>query len=578
MKNNALFIFSGILLLIIIFLNPLFAAKDVSQIIKNKDSFNQIEDVLLLSQKFGKDTVLIKKNLAPLLELAKKQKNIPLEWAYYMQLADAYSIAIDNTNPKSDYYFEKANHLAQSNNKLELEMMGYIRQGYYHFVYRRINEAFPYFLKANDLKSKVEISKIPLVAQHYQFIANFFYYIGESNRALDYLNDAVVYAKPATRLKIDLLNSIANYVAKKQSSDIAIEHFNTALKEAQLAKDSVWIGIISGNLATYEWAKGNKNHAIDLIKKNIALSMQYNEPIDAMRSNLSLAGWYTSLGQWDMAENYIRESQKLMEEKPYYVQFKMNAALILSKIAHGKQDSQRELSQLKEYITLRDSLEKRGNVEQMQKVIWQNESERYERNVREAEEKRNQLKQQYQYIAILLSLLFCIVILLINRSKAKIKIKNSLLEKEQLALTYKKQLVEQELSILKNSLEEFTNTIKRNDVQIKQLRNDIAVAVKNDPDNIGLITESLNMMLQSNIMTDDRWINFRIVFDKVYPGYLSEMKEKYDKITENDLKILALLKLDLSNNMMSNVLCISIEGIKKAKQRLRKKTEVIKEL
>jgi DNA-binding CsgD family transcriptional regulator len=49
------------------------------------------------------------------------------------------------------------------------------------------------------------------------------------------------------------------------------------------------------------------------------------------------------------------------------------------------------------------------------------------------------------------------------------------------------------------------------------------------------------------------------------------MKDGHAKITENDLRILALQKLELSNASMSELLCISIEVIKKAKQRLKKK-------
>lgn len=56
----------------------------------------------------------------------------------------------------------------------------------------------------------------------------------------------------------------------------------------------------------------------------------------------------------------------------------------------------------------------------------------------------------------------------------------------------------------------------------------------------------------------------------LYPGYLSQMKKNYKKITDNDLRILVLQKLDLNNSSMSELLCVSTEAIKKAKQRLKK--------
>lgn len=151
--------------------------------------------------------------------------------------------------------------------------------------------------------------------------------------------------------------------------------------------------------------------------------------------------------------------------------------------------------------------------------------------------------------------------------------RNTLLEKDQLTLAYEKQLLDQELLILKDSLGEFTNTIKQNDTTIQQLRQEIVKVSEQNPAYMAQVADNLNAMLQTHIMTDDRWLKFRHVFDKVYPGYLSQMKKNYAKITDNDLRILALQKLDLNNSSMSELLCVSIEAIRKAKQRLKKKIE-----
>jgi len=78
-------------------------------------------------------------------------------------------------------------------------------------------------------------------------------------------------------------------------------------------------------------------------------------------------------------------------------------------------------------------------------------------------------------------------------------------------------------------------------------------------------------------MTDERWQKFKHVFNKVYPAYRTQMRQTYPKVTENDLKILALLKLDLSNASMSELLCVSVEAVRKAKQRLKKKLEQTEE-
>lgn len=548
--------------------------QSIEKITHIEDPVRQLEAVLQFPANFGKDTVALKNTLAPVLTFADRKHNNILKWGYYMRMADGYSIAFDRTNAVSDQYYRLAEQLLQKYPSIELEMIGYVRQGYYNFVYRKVKEAFPFFLRANDLKSRIDIKKIPLVVKHYQFIANFYSYIGDHSIAVDYLQEALPFSKAASRERVDLINAIAVYLTKDSLNHQAVTYFNRAMSEAKLAKDSVWIGIISGNLADQAWKAGNKQKAIALIQKNIALSMQFNERKDAMRANLNLANWYIVLKKWALARQHVVTSMSLMEEKPYFLQYKMEASKLLSAIAQGLNQKEDELKYLHVYLLLKDSLEKRINDKEIQRALWQRETDRYHRAIQSAEEKRLHTKRIYQFIGLCLILVFAIILLLINRSKAKIKMRNTLLEKDQLKLGYERQLLDQELLILKDSLSEFTNTIKQNDTTIQELRQEIVKVSEQSPVYMAQVSDTLNAMLQTHIMTDERWLKFRHVFDKVYPGYLSQMKQNYSKITDNDLRILALQKLELNNSSMSELLCVSNEAIKKAKQRLKKKMEV----
>ncbi|MGF7023437.1 helix-turn-helix transcriptional regulator [Sphingobacterium sp. HSC-15S19] len=547
--------------------------QSVAEISAIENPVVQLEAVLLLPIRFDGDTIKLRNALAPVFELADKKRNIALKWAYYMRMADGFSIAFDRINSSSERYYRLAEQLLRVHPDAELEMLGCAREGYYNFVYRRVKEAFPFFLRANDLKSKVNIKKIPLVVKHYQFMASFYSYIGDQANAVVYLEEALPFTKPASRERVDLINSIAVYLAKDSLNHQAFSYLNRAMDEAKLAKDSVWIGIISGNLADHAWRKGEREKAIALVKKNIALSMHYNERTDAMRANLNLANWYIELKEWKLAEQYTMACEHLMEDKPYFLKYKMELAKSKSNIMRGLGREGEELKQLHLYLMLKDSLEKRTNDKEIQKMLWQRESEKYNRTIQATEEKRIRTKRMYQFIGIVLMLIFAIVVLLVNKSKIKIKMRNTLLEKDQLALAYEKQLLDQELMILRNSLTEFTGTIRQNDVIIQQLRQEVVKISESDPAYLTQVTDNLNALLQQHIMTDERWQKFKHVFNKVYPAYLTQMRQTYPKITENDLKILALLKLDLSNASMSELLCVSVEAVRKAKQRLKKKLE-----
>ncbi len=563
------------LCLLIFFGIPILSAqsKDGLEKLKTiKDPLKQLEFALQQSVNFGKDTIKLQQELGPLLKFAKENKSISLQWAYYMLMADGYSIAFDQVNHRSNYYFKKASKLFSNNKFLELKRMGLIREGYYHFTYREVKEAFPFFLQANGLKANVNLKHVPLVPLHYGFIANFYSYIGNQAQAISYLQSAIPYTEELSRKRIDMVNAIAVYMERDSLLDDAYHYYKEALHIANLAKDSVWIGIISGNIAEQEMNKGNFDQAITLVKQNIALSSKYNELLDAMRANLTLASLYIKQKKWILAKDAVLESQKFMEEKPYFLPYQMNSFKYLAEISAGLGQANQELLYLNKYVLLRDSLAKKENNAELQKIYWEWEAEKFNLAIQEEQDKRNQIKRGYQFVGILLIFGFVIVVLLIHRSRSKIMLRSTLLEKEQLRLSYEKQLVDHELAILKNSLEEFTATLKQNDLTIRQLRNEIEEADQN-PEYQQQISDNLNELLESHIMTDDRWIRFKHVFERVYPDYLAQKKLANPKLSENDLRLLALLKLDLSNRSMSDLLGVSIEGVKKAKQRLKKKLD-----
>ena len=549
-------------------------AQEITNIQTQKDQKKQLEIALKMKVDYKKDTLALIKNLHPLLQLSNQERSIPLKWAYFMLMADGFSIAFDQVNPRSNAYYKLASELIERENLTELRMIGNIRQGYYLYTYREVKEAFPYFLLAADLEREVNTAKVPLLPEHYTFIANFYSYIGDQEKAIAFLKTALPFTEDLSRRKIDMTNAIGVYYKKAALFDKAYPFYKQALEIATTAKDSVWMGIIAGNLADYEWENGNEDRAIALVKQNIELSLKYNEVLDAMRANLEVARMYTHQKKWDLAEKHIAESTALMADKPYFLVFKRDAAKILAEIAAGKGQKDLELAHLKKYLVLKDSLEARSNNEAMQKIYWQWEIERYELANQQAETKRRQIKQTYQYVGVVIILGFIIVLLLINRSRTRIQIRSTELEKEQLALKFEKKLLDQELSVLKNSLQDFTDTLRRNDHTIQQLRKEIQEKETHDPKLALEISENLSSMLESHIMTDERWLKFKHVFDKVYPDFLETQKLENPKLSESDLRLIALMKLDLNNRSMSDLLGVSIEGVKKAKQRLKKKVEL----
>ena len=77
-----------------------------------------------------------------------------------------------------------------------------------------------------------------------------------------------------------------------------------------------------------------------------------------------------------------------------------------------------------------------------------------------------------------------------------------------------------------------------------------------------------------NLQDDNNWENFKRYFEQVHKNFNSIVKSKYPEITSNELRLMALLKMNLSSKEIANILNVSNEGIKKARYRLRKKMNI----
>jgi hypothetical protein len=83
--------------------------------------------------------------------------------------------------------------------------------------------------------------------------------------------------------------------------------------------------------------------------------------------------------------------------------------------------------------------------------------------------------------------------------------------------------------------------------------------------------QQLIRAINFDLQDDKNWGNFTRYFEEVHQGFSTKAKQEFPSITANDLRLMALLKMNLTSKEIANILSISSEGIKKARYRLRKK-------
>ncbi|MDJ1485161.1 hypothetical protein QNI16_31975 [Cytophagaceae bacterium YF14B1] len=133
----------------------------------------------------------------------------------------------------------------------------------------------------------------------------------------------------------------------------------------------------------------------------------------------------------------------------------------------------------------------------------------------------------------------------------------------------------------RQKLEIYTQTILEKNQIIETIQYELEELKNNRSESEGSvdteIVEKIKVILQSRILTEESWQQFRTDFESVYPLFFATLHYHYSDITQAELRLSALIKLNLSLKESATILGIAPESVKKARHRLRKKLQVEEE-
>jgi hypothetical protein len=176
-------------------------------------------------------------------------------------------------------------------------------------------------------------------------------------------------------------------------------------------------------------------------------------------------------------------------------------------------------------------------------------------------EKRSQLLLRNIIIAAIVVLSF-VVVLAVNRQRLKEKLKTEKAEQEKLRMEQEVASAKEQLKMFTENLVEKTNLIEKLESQAK--------GKQATSEQQAIISE----LSRQTILTEEDWNKFRSLFEKIYPGFFVNLREKVSDITIAELRMAALTRLHLSTNQIASILGISANSVYKTKQRLRQRLDI----
>lgn len=394
-------------------------------------------------------------------------------------------------------------------------------------------------------------------------LSDLYHYSGNDEKTYEYDLKNLALARKMDN-KTDLavaLNNIGNSLYVINNPEEALPYFEESLPICIEIEDYGLISVTSYNLGKTLVDLGQIDKGIKHLHK--ALEVSVNKSKTPLYEVWALNG----LGR---AYNKINKPEKATKF--------LNKAIIIANSIGNKDDefeaykhrskshellgqNGKALADYKTYKNINDSVYNIAKTKEIEGLTIKFETEKKEQQIvlqkneidlLNVKRKVNNLQRALLALGLLIALIGIYALFQRNKRNKLAK------EKAQALLEFKtKELTTHALHLAKKN--EVLNDLKQ---KAKALKADANA----DP-GYQMLIQTINFDLQD----DNNWENFSRYFEEVHKDFNTNAQQKYPSITANDLRFMALLKMNLTSKEIANILNISYDGIKKARQRLRKK-------
>lgn len=230
----------------------------------------------------------------------------------------------------------------------------------------------------------------------------------------------------------------------------------------------------------------------------------------------------------------------------------------------GLKDYQKANEIEREYTSNLEYLFEKDKIEAITEMETRYETAKKEKEIAILEGKEKlarRTKNAFFFGLILLALISALVILLL-RLRIKKKATEAYLVSSQLEVSQK------ELENKQLQLDNFARIIKEKNKMLEEITD------RTEAGEIDVDFDKLQKLSKSIILTEEDWQNFQEMFEQVHGNFFSRLRHKLPEITPSEKRLISLMKLNLSNKEISNILGISTASVIKTKYRLKKKLSV----
>ncbi len=509
----------------------------------------------------------------------------------YMKLA-IYEKAIE--------YYLLSLEIARERNDIEEIASNLNNLGYTAFCQGNYKQAISFFdqtlqidrERKNDENISIDLNNIGKVYFSWK----------KYDKSLEYYQESLNMAIAAQNENMQAvrLSNIGQVYESMDEIDKALDYLNQALELDQKLGNTEKVGIRQSHLGVVYLKQGKYQEAYENFTNAIGIFERSNNIPSKIITLNHLGDLMNARDMHDEALSYFYESLKLSRRLGLRAQ-QMRSAKSISNTYKETGDFEKSLKYFETYTQLKDSIFNDEKHRQLAEFEARYETEKKEKENELLRQDANiQRKQKIIFIVSGIALLLLAVsFIILFTGKRKSLIQSRILhDKENQLHQLDLEKKEKENQHLQDVLfaEEQINKLQTEKLQQKNRELSTAtVHILNKNEVLGNIRkmaanwmrdedfdktknmEKLIREVENNTDLDEQWNQFKLHFESVHKGFFERLMQKYPTLTQNELKLCAYLRMNLSTKEIAQMLNIGTESVTTKRYRLRKKLALDKE-
>lgn len=540
-------------------------------------------------------------------QIAVRLGNEKLE-AYSLSKMGFYYSIQDRTSKALETYFQ-ALALNRRNGFQRQEAAVLHRLGTFYRVQENYSKALDYYFQS--IRIREEESDKKGLAKTLYFTGIIYDERGEFRKALDFYRQSYELSEETGYMRQRSMSAAVMGILyqERDSLEQALLYYQKALEAAEALNSSHAKATIMLHMSSVYQDKELFEEALKLNNKQIDIARAENSKFLEAQGLENLANLYHDQGNLERSNRYFRESKSIYQaigypESPVIITNSLarnllqqgavteaieggSQALSMAQTIGSLEESRKALELLVKAYTeqenyhlayqaqaqltaVNDSLYNKEQEKQIAQMQMRYESEQKEQEIALLQKKHE--KAQLMRYALIAGLILIVLIGLLIYNRQRLKIKKNRAELENTRL--KEQKLKQDLEFKNKQLTTHSLHLVQKNETMKELKDRIGSLRKRQDGDTDRALQKLKNMVDYSFSLDEDWEQFRLYFEEVHTGFFDALKKQYPDLTANELRLSALVKLNLTSKEIATILAITSDSVKTARYRLRKKLDM----